>query len=55
MIATLSTTQNSIGTGAASIGTGSPLCSTMSTPSTPVDVTVANTFTGAGLLRLNFA
>lgn len=51
--ATVNATQNSIGTGAASIGTGSTL--RLDNTNTTTNTTIGNTFTGTGLLNLNFA
>jgi len=52
--ATVSTTQNSIGTGPVTIGTGSTLLLDNSNTS-GITASKANTFAGAGLLKLNFA
>ncbi|MCL4207851.1 MAG: autotransporter-associated beta strand repeat-containing protein, partial [Pirellulaceae bacterium] len=52
--ATVNTTQNSVGTGAVSIDSGSTL-QLNNTNTSSTAVTIGNTFTGAGLLKLNFA
>ena len=55
LISTVSTTQNSLGSGAVSVGTGSTVVLDNTNTLAGTDVTLANTFTGAGLVRLNFA
>jgi fibronectin-binding autotransporter adhesin len=53
LTATINATQNSLGTGAASIATGTTL--TLNNTSVTGTVTAATTFTGTGLLKLAFA
>jgi autotransporter-associated beta strand protein len=52
--ATVSTSQNSLGTGAVSVGASSTL-QLNNTNTSSTTVTINNAFTGAGLLKLNFA
>ena len=53
LTATVNTTQNSIGTGATSVGVGSTL--RLNNTTTSGTTTIGNVFTGAGRLQLNFA
>lgn len=53
LTATVNTTQNSIGTGATSVGAGSTL--RLNNTTTSGTTTIGNVFTGAGRLQLNFA
>ena len=54
VIATVNTTQNALGTGAVSVGAGSTV-QINNTNTSGTTVTIGNTFTGSGLLKLNFA